>query len=233
MTSALKNPRWRAIPERHQLKLLDEYRDINAQDDWWKCVENDLRIDLEGKGFDMHKMYFSGFWSQGDGASFTGRVDDWPKFLKFVGVTDERLINIVSGAYQFDKWTFIVKLIDSHYSHEGCVGASTEFHTGNGIDEDDDPLRHASYQILLDELEANWYERLCELETEWLEALHDLMRKCYRDLQEEYEYLTSDEQVVEYLLEHLDSDELLDPDAEEEEESPEEAWSGFIAEATL
>ena len=43
--------------------------------DWYDCVYEMCIEDGKEKGFDIDKINFSGFWSQGDGASWTGSVD--------------------------------------------------------------------------------------------------------------------------------------------------------------
>lgn len=55
-------------------ELIEKYRYMNVDGgyDWWESIEEDLRSDMDAIGFTVDKMYFSGFWSQGDGACFTG-----------------------------------------------------------------------------------------------------------------------------------------------------------------
>jgi len=55
-------------------ELIDEYRDINTDHDWWEDVFEDFARVAEILGFDvdLKQVSFSGFCSQGDGASFTG-----------------------------------------------------------------------------------------------------------------------------------------------------------------
>jgi len=55
-------------------KYINDHRDINTFDDWWDFIYDDFRRICGIIGFDLdnNEPSFSGFWSQGDGASFTG-----------------------------------------------------------------------------------------------------------------------------------------------------------------
>jgi len=44
---------------------------INIVDDWWDGVYYKHTQLMEQAGFQVDRLYFSGFWSQGDGAMFT------------------------------------------------------------------------------------------------------------------------------------------------------------------
>lgn len=53
-------------------------------------------------------------------------------------------------------------------------------------------------------------------ESDLIEFVRGLMDELYEDLEEEHDYLTSDEAVVEYILDHCE-DELVEDEDEEEE----------------
>ena len=64
-------------------KVLDKYRDINVDHEWYDFTVDNLQKELEDEyGFSNVKISFSGFASQGDGASFTGRIIDFQTFVK-------------------------------------------------------------------------------------------------------------------------------------------------------
>jgi len=56
-------------------KMLDKHRDINADHSWYDWALEDWYIKLKSLGYEEAKIYFSGFWSQGDGACFTATVN--------------------------------------------------------------------------------------------------------------------------------------------------------------
>lgn len=126
-------------------------------------------------------IYWSGFWSQGDGACFEGSYHykkNWQK--DFPAPQDEELIAIgkvlqdVQSKY-FYKLTARVKH-SGHYYHEMCTDIEVEY-SGDDyrrVDEDDaDTIR---------------------------ECLREFMRWIYKSLKQEYDYQSSDEVVDETLI---------------------------------
>jgi hypothetical protein len=61
------------LDERAKERAREWYRKVSEGDnDWAICVKDDCEIALELLGFKIDEILFSGFWSQGDGACFTG-----------------------------------------------------------------------------------------------------------------------------------------------------------------
>ena len=89
-------------------------RDIDL--DW--VIENETE-DLEALGLENVEISFSGFWSQGDGASFTARVNDIPAFIKTIGVTDEILPKVLESFEEVYEMRIV--RTDSRYFHENTV----------------------------------------------------------------------------------------------------------------
>lgn len=57
-------------------KVLDKMRDINVDGDYWHdSVTDEFKAKLSDLGYTNIKTQFSGFWSQGDGASFSAEKD--------------------------------------------------------------------------------------------------------------------------------------------------------------
>lgn len=50
-------------------KVIEKHRDINVSFDWWDFIYEDFN-ERNNEYFGIDKIYFSGFWSQGDGAMF-------------------------------------------------------------------------------------------------------------------------------------------------------------------
>jgi len=156
-----------------QAKVLDKMRDINTDGDGWSdCVIELWQDRLAKRGYEDAKIAYSGFWSQGDGASFTATINldtylkaqKWGnRFRRILKLNDEIDAQVIRG--------------DSHYSHENTIRASL---SPNYYDGD------AKLDEQLDELE--------ELITEDARHLSTLI---YKDLQEDYEASTSDEAVRE------------------------------------
>jgi hypothetical protein len=78
--------------------------------DWYSCVLDFWEPALDQIGFENAKISFSGFWSQGDGASFTAAVD-LDKLVAFLADTIEPkdTVEVVEGKEQF--LPYIVQLI--------------------------------------------------------------------------------------------------------------------------
>lgn len=187
--------------------LLEKYRYINTEyDNWWDCVESDFKEDMKAVGIDVHRIHFSGFSSQGDGACFEGKLDN------ALGYLDH---------HHKDQHPMIRKLLENgggvyincdhngRYYHEYCTTFWAEH----------DPL-----QAVLDQptefheaIVEQWGELLAkemgDFETAVTEQWRTYMRELYRKLEAEYEYLTSDEAVWETIAANE-----LDTDAEDFEE---------------
>lgn len=58
-------------------KAREWYRNGALDYNWWGCVYDEFKEQAEDVGFGIKSMYFSGFWSQGDGAMFEyDSIDD-------------------------------------------------------------------------------------------------------------------------------------------------------------
>ena len=217
MTTALEDPRWLALSRERQNKLLEEYRNVNVEHDWWDSLIEDFAEQLtevgitasthevklmNGKTRQDPNIYFSGFWCQGDGAYFEARVSDWPKFLAILGKGEWAF-----WAHECNWTASSVNSRGNNMSVRSDLGAPENPH-----DEEEDPLRfHAWNVINLPPSEAD----LDALESEIESKFEELASKLYDDLEAEYDYQTDDEQVVDWVLSHLADEELIGEEAEE------------------
>ena len=226
MTS-LEDPRWLALSKERRDALLKKHRNTNVE--WWgwwdsvyemfveDCVEKGICVEYHnvktagGKTVVKPSIYFSGFWSQGDGACFDGVVNDWPKFL--VAADHPELTDL------YEKLTGLCgKLTDplclswvhnSHYYHSGRTSFSSDLYVENPFDEDDDVLQHATWDTITENGDV-----FVSLEDDFIKYVRGLMDGLYTTLEEEYDYLTSDEVVVAYILDHCE-EELAEEDEED------------------
>lgn len=162
------------LSESAKAKVLEAERDINVEDSFWhKYLLEEWEQELESMGFEDPTISFTGFWSQGDGASFTSKNVDIEKFLtsqKARGRFKAILKALKSDNAEVNA---SVDRIDYHYSHEYTVRASVEVLTESVSDDKGDEF------------------------AEFLnETVRTLSRKIYRELEAEHEYLTSDESVI-------------------------------------
>lgn len=69
-----------------QLAFLDEHRDWNVDDShWYEFTIDDFTEVAKNFGFDIHDVRFSGFSSQGDGASFVTNTSTSLKYILETG----------------------------------------------------------------------------------------------------------------------------------------------------
>ena len=179
--------------------LIEKYRDINVAHNWYESVIEQFKADMAAIGIKVGEVYFSGFWSQGDGACFEGRVIDWDKFLAHLGYTDPVLVD-----HAYNYWEFSCSQKGRYY-HEYSV--EFDYYTpmpDSRTDEEDfinsfgpydpDDLRSRAWFAVLDQ-----YSHINFAET-IKDVFRDHMRSLYRKLEAEYDYLTSDEAVWEAIV---------------------------------
>jgi len=179
--------------------LIGKYRDVYVEhSDWYEHTYDEFKERMEAIGVRVDEIYFSGFWSQGDGACFIGKINNWGKYLEHLGYTDPILADCAE-----ENWTYQLTHRDRYY-HEYSVDHSHDIHLpDNPYDEEDDPLRHAAWGAVMNQFD------LLGLEQEILEDLRDHMRDLYKKLEQEHDHLTSDEVVTEWLeANEIDPDEL-------------------------
>jgi hypothetical protein len=156
------------------------YKDnIAGQDSFWAdCVIENWQESLSERGYDSAEINYSGFWSQGDGASFTANVDV-RKWLKY-----RKLSNAYRSLYNDSDYVSAkVIRISNHYSHENTVTGSVEY---------DGYSDKASNQ-------SN------ELENAITEDVRQLSREIYKELESAYEWEFNDECVTDNLLANDDA----------------------------
>jgi hypothetical protein len=170
--------------------------------DWWDGVYETWTSALEQIGFNSPEISFSGFWSQGDGASFTCKSVDMDKLIDFLlsetqpttvisydGKTEDFrgwLLHKIGGKQKANpefsnligKVVGEVTRISHHYSHYNTC----DF----GLDEDDSKF----FESVANQTLANELGTACE------KLREDLCRAIYKDLETEYEWRNADEQLI-------------------------------------
>ena len=166
---------------RSKSKILDDHRHWNVGDfEWWDSVYELFTEDMKAIGIEVDKMYFSGFWSQGDGACFEGRYSHAAGATRAIrdhAPKDNELHRIADVLQTVQRRNFYqlhatVTHRDRYY-HEYCMAISVER---------DSPT---------------WQDMTADAEETVIEALRDLARWLYRQLEREYDHLASDESIDE------------------------------------
>ncbi len=160
---------------------------------WWQNVYDTWEEKLNAEGYKDVTIQFSGFYSQGDGANFTASVDiqKWLEVAKKKG----KYQALYKFAKQYDIPMSIVRTFAWHSEHENTVN----------IDTADDYTMSEKAQ-----------DQLTEIESLILEEARGYMRDIYRDLRNEYEYLTSDENIEAYLSDEFSGDRYYTKEGERE-----------------
>jgi hypothetical protein len=134
-------------------------------------------------GINIDKVFFSGFWSQGDGACFEGNWD--AARLKEIGKVkayapkDAELHRIEAELGRIAKefpYSFYRVKHSGHYSHDGCTHFTVEIKDAN-----DDEILSPEANKAADDL---------------IKISRDFMKWIYRTLEKEYEWQFADEQLI-------------------------------------
>lgn len=170
--------------------------------EWWDEVYRQAKKDGEAKGFEIDDIQFSGFWSQGDGAHWTGRID-MPAFLEahmeedgaWYG-EDVILLALWSEGGWIDRF---VGVHNRSYRSSHSGGMSLSEHPNNALfleDDDDAELRHGALQganVYQLAQSFDYEQRIEEWCSEAIAQARAFADNIYKKLREEYEYYTSDE----------------------------------------
>lgn len=172
---------WLKYDKKIAEKIIEKYRDINTNFEWYADTIAEFVKEMEVKGIDIDtkNVHFSGFWRQGDGASFT--CDLSPKYINEWIISNKDEFPILYKNYT--DWNEIDGKVEkngygNHYYHEKTVNVNLSCYDDIGEDA---------------EKEIEKLENLIET------VLRGYMVSLYNTLEKEYEYLTSDESVIETL----------------------------------
>lgn len=176
-------------------KLLEKYRYFNVEHiDWWDCVYENFTEDMKEKGIAVDRMYFSGFWSQGDGACFEGGIDDMEVFLTHnFKYTDYPIIRQLVKHQGTVRMTCVHR---GHYYHENCTSFSMDSDTFDQLWEQPTEM----HEHVVRALDTALGFELMAFEEDTIEIFKNYMRELYQRLEKEYEGLTSDDAVAEAIL---------------------------------
>lgn len=105
------------LNEKQKAKALDMYRYAETgNNDWYNEIKADFKEQLEEAGFNCVDSSFSGFCSQGDGASFTSEDINVKQVLTHLGKYQYYAQN--HGSFVLDNMTAEIVRGDYHYVHE-------------------------------------------------------------------------------------------------------------------
>lgn len=162
-------------------KAIEKLYDINTDHNWHGYIYENHKEIIKSAGFDITKIYFSGFSSQGDGAMF-----------EYDGINKDILIPEFAATLKIPNWkrkVFISEVYVNasgkqrgHYYHERSCEHYTSLECNTcGYDNIADFI--GSYDSEFEEFVKDKYV--------------DLAQNVYSDLEKEYDYLTSRAAIIE------------------------------------
>lgn len=163
-----------------------KFREYYPEDWWANDLIETLKEELDDKGYPDSEIGYSGFWSQGDGASFTCPVVDIKKWLQNTPKTNkeyanyQRIVKLLDKGF-IDVYTAKVVRDNFHnYVHENTISAYTDFRLIGRLGTD--------------------AKRVCEvlekIEEDINTEIKTLSKDIYSRLQKEYESITSDKAII-------------------------------------
>ncbi len=197
-------------------KALDKHRYMEVEyPEWWDCTYDDFieQVALKGYSVAYKDINFSGFSCQGDGACFRGRVHktheeilallpcDLAAKLKFIGSK----LRLLGEDVRLDDLSCDFTLETSgRYSHSSAMRIDNVYpnHGPWSRCQPDTCTCYPEWPGLCDELEelhglVEDALHSTELQDALLEEARDLADELYKSLEQEHEYLTSDEYIAE------------------------------------
>ena len=193
-------------------KALDYYRHRDVQHDWWDWEYEVFisQVALKGYAVQAKNIHHSGFGSQGDGACFAGSVrktsEEVLALLPCDLATKIKLHHAKCRLLEIDpinlELSAIIERDDSRYSHSNTMEiVEAEFADRNWSRCNMGPcFCSPNWPDVCDEREALLRGvGLVSLTPLLLEEAKGLADELYKSLEQEHEYLTSDEHIAEYL----------------------------------
>lgn len=181
--------------------LIDKHRyDMVEYDDWYEYVYESFIDDCRGAGIEVEwsrhgnnkkpiaSIYFRLSYSQGDGACFSGysRSKDLIKCI---------------DAHSLGAYPMVRKLVDEGGYIKVYWGCNGHYMRSNNVAIENDLFVHflGEDHPLAEIWDEELDKEVIHLEQDMDRLVADYSRKLYRSLREEFEYLTSDETVWEYI----------------------------------
>ena len=172
------------LAEDSKQTAIDNHRDVNTYDGWWEPIFEGITEEAEAKGFHVGNIYFSGFWSQGDGAMFEYTTVGDILLNKFVDQLD---LSPLRKSWLRSQ-TFAQGRGDhsGHYYHENCCSHVIDFEPNFGW--------ASAINV------SNWIEGFADQYEEFVIAEYkSLCRELYGRLDTYNDELSTDEAVADTL----------------------------------
>lgn len=171
-----------------QNQVIERERENVTDYDWWQDVVDEYKEKLNKLGWEKVEIEFTGFHSQGDGASFTASMNSPSQIIKFVkevlelNYPDKVLEEVYLQIVRTDSRYFHENTIDSYCNWEGDEQIIEDYPFGPEV-----PFTYDLNEVC-DEIEAK--------ARPWARSFS---KEIYRALEKEHDYLTCDDSVIDYI----------------------------------
>lgn len=220
----------------HQMALIERHRDINVDYEWWRpTIEHFVeRVNELGLDVKFDDVQFSGFWSQGDGASFTftsyslgyvldrctgvmakhAALDDGHREAMLGSPVYVAIIAFAGGFLQeFEKYRLCGQaFLDDHLGCVTILARRTGYHYSHS---NTVTARFECGAADLDDAKEVFgvdLESVLDDNDDWLDkAIKAIADALYDELESEHDYQTEDDQVWESIV----ANELDEPEEED------------------
>lgn len=180
--------------------LIEKHRYCNTEFvDWWEYVEQTFKEDMKELGLVVEGIEFNVNHGQGDYALYKGWVGDWRKLLDTLGYECEALVLLADKGWKYN-WDDSARYGRSHFESYIPAPASSEdmifayqYAPQKWVYESQE-LRLRSWLAVLNRYDYN------KIANEIEELVRSQFKDLYKMLIDEYEYLTSDEVVIETII---------------------------------
>jgi len=161
-----------------QQEVVATHHDINVGHEWWEPEIEWFKEEMLKKGYHVEDVSFSGFYSQGDGASWTGavRLQDW--------------INAHPGTYDTKVYEYIRECADDEGDTLPITRKSYPHYCHRFMMQTD----YTVFDYELHDISAESMIIFTELV---LKAARDEAYQLYKSLEKIYEGLRSNESIIE------------------------------------
>jgi hypothetical protein len=169
---------------------------------WHEFITDNTKEDGNALGFDIQDIAFSGFCSQGDGASWSGYVDmvAWLDKHKPEDAQAHVVIALIENGWAERKLK--ISFSSSHYLHSNSMARSNWFFQAGDDHIEVGMFAGASISNLLNALPEDYADTIAD---EVLQSARDYADEIYIQLRNEYERMCSEE----YIAELCDANEYL------------------------
>jgi hypothetical protein len=195
---------FRELPPEAQKRAIGDVRNNEYYLDypWHEFTIEEFVNDRTNEGWDLttDKVHYSGFWSQGDGASFDATLKIY-NYLNFHNLTEKYPLITKMTSNETLVWGKThTNSYSTHYSHERTRYFELDHECEDTL-VSDGGLNESDLPAFRDEVIA--------LEKEIEDDRLDLSQKLYRTLEKEYDYLMSDDSITDHIISN-DSEFTLD-----------------------